>query len=65
MITVEHMTRRFADVVAVDDVSFRVERGEVVDSSVDVTLEVETEIMVDARPVRPKMTGTAKITTSL
>ena len=30
MITVEHLTRRFADVVAVDDISFHIERGEVV-----------------------------------
>jgi len=30
VITVEHLTKRFADVVAVDDISFHVERGEVV-----------------------------------
>lgn len=30
MITVAHLTRRFAGVTAVDDVSFRIERGEVV-----------------------------------
>ena len=30
MITVEHLTRRYADVVAVDDIDFHVERGEVV-----------------------------------
>src|SRR5215470_5332119 len=28
MVTVEHLTRRYGDLVAVDDVSFRVERGE-------------------------------------
>ena len=30
MIQVEHLTRRYGDVIAVDDVSFRIERGEVV-----------------------------------
>ncbi len=30
MITVEHLSKRFADVVAVDDISFHVEKGEVV-----------------------------------
>ena len=30
MITVEHLTKRYADLVAVDDISFGVERGEVV-----------------------------------
>jgi ABC-2 type transport system ATP-binding protein len=30
VITVEHLTRRYADLVAVDDISFRVEQGEVV-----------------------------------
>jgi len=30
VITVEHLTKRYADLVAVDDISFHVERGEVV-----------------------------------
>ncbi|MGE5088378.1 MAG: ABC transporter ATP-binding protein [Candidatus Levyibacteriota bacterium] len=30
MIQVEHLTRRYGDVIAVDDVGFRIERGEVV-----------------------------------
>lgn len=30
MITVEHLTKRFGDVVAVDDISFHVEEGEIV-----------------------------------